>query len=140
MSLRRAASLFSLPIGPTTQGNVARDLPVTERNSPEELLAASCATGLTMPQLTSRSPVEAAVSTVPAYFNDAQRQAAGMAVAWRGLSVEAHPMNPRRGAWLTASIRSGRERVLVFDLAGWHSRFRCLRIANGGVRCQSHQR
>ena len=62
--------------------------------------------------------VEAAVVTVPAYFNDAQRQATRDAGRLAGISVERILNEPTAAALAYGFDRSAVRRVLVFDLGG----------------------
>ena len=76
-------------------------------------------------------PVEAAVVTVPAYFNDAQRQATRDAGRLAGISVERILNEPTAAALAYGFDRSAVRRVLVFDLGGGTFDVSLLRIANG---------
>jgi len=75
--------------------------------------------------------VEAAVITVPAYFNDAQRQATRDAGRLAGISVERILNEPTAAALAYGFDRSAVRRVLVFDLGGGTFDVSLLRIANG---------
>ncbi len=63
-------------------------------------------------------PVERAVITVPAYYNDNQRQAVREAGALAGLHVERILNEPTAAALAFGYGRKLEERVLVFDLGG----------------------
>ena len=114
------------------QGNVRVVCPATEREyAPEELVASilrklcdDAATYLV-------EPVEAAVITVPAYFNDAQRQATRDAGRLAGISVERILNEPTAAALAYGFDRSTVKRVLVFDLGGGTFDVSVLRIAQG---------
>jgi molecular chaperone DnaK len=75
--------------------------------------------------------VEAAVITVPAYFNDAQRQATRDAGRLAGITVERILNEPTAAALAYGFDRSAVKRVLVFDLGGGTFDVSVLRIANG---------
>ena len=75
--------------------------------------------------------VEAAVITVPAYFNDAQRQATRDAGRLAGISVERILNEPTAAALAYGFDRSAVRRALVFDLGGGTFDVSLLRIANG---------
>jgi molecular chaperone DnaK len=75
--------------------------------------------------------VEAAVITVPAYFNDAQRQATRDAGRLAGIAVERILNEPTAAALAYGFDRSTVKRVLVFDLGGGTFDVSVLRIANG---------
>ena len=71
------------------QGNVRVVCPATEREyAPEELVASVLRKLCDDAATYLGEPVEAAVITVPAYFNDAQRQATRDAGRLAGISVE----------------------------------------------------
>jgi molecular chaperone DnaK len=76
-------------------------------------------------------PVEAAVITVPAYFNDAQRQATRDAGRLAGITVERILNEPTAAALAYGFDRSAVKRVLIFDLGGGTFDVSVLRIANG---------
>jgi molecular chaperone DnaK len=63
-------------------------------------------------------PVTRAVITVPAYYNDNQRQAVRAAGALAGLDVERILNEPTAAAIAFAHGRALEERVLVYDLGG----------------------
>jgi molecular chaperone DnaK len=78
-------------------------------------------------------PVESAVVTVPAYFNDTQRQATKDAGRIAGLNV-ARIMNEPTAAALTYGIQRKRgQTVAVFDLGGGTFDISILEIASDGV-------
>ena len=62
--------------------------------------------------------VNKAVITVPAYFNDAQRQATKDAGQIAGLEVARIINEPTAPRWPTASTRKKHEKIVVFDLGG----------------------
>ncbi|UCE87950.1 MAG: Hsp70 family protein, partial [Deltaproteobacteria bacterium] len=63
-------------------------------------------------------PVEAAVITVPAYFNDAQRQATKDAGAIAGLEVKRIINEPTAAALAYGLDKKGEEKIAVFDFGG----------------------
>jgi molecular chaperone DnaK len=114
------------------QGNVRIVCPVTEREyAPEELLASILRKLVDDASTYLGEPVEAAVITVPAYFNDAQRQATRDAGRLAGISVERILNEPTAAALAYGFDRSAVKRVLVFDLGGGTFDVSVLRIANG---------
>jgi molecular chaperone DnaK len=114
------------------QGNVRIVCPVTEREyAPEELLASILRKLVDDASTYLGEPVEAAVITVPAYFNDAQRQATRDAGRLAGISVERILNEPTAAALAYGFDRSTVKRVLVFDLGGGTFDVSVLRIANG---------
>ena len=114
------------------QGNVRVVCPVTEREYASEELVASLLRKLIDDASTYLGePVEAAVITVPAYFNDAQRQATRDAGRLAGITVERILNEPTAAALAYGFDRSAVKRVLVFDLGGGTFDVSILRIANG---------
>ncbi len=114
------------------QGNVRVVCPATEREYASEELVASILRKLVDDASTYLGePVEAAVITVPAYFNDAQRQATRDAGRLAGISVERILNEPTAAALAYGFDRSAVKRVLVFDLGGGTFDVSVLRIANG---------
>ena len=114
------------------QGNVRVVCPATEREyAPEELVASLLRKLVDDASTYLGEPVEAAVITVPAYFNDAQRQATRDAGRLAGLSVERILNEPTAAALAYGFDRSAVKRVLVFDLGGGTFDVSVLRIANG---------
>ena len=114
------------------QGNVRVVCPATEREyAPEELLASILRKLCDDAATYLGEPVEAAVITVPAYFNDAQRQATRDAGRLAGLTVERIINEPTAAALAYGFDRSTVKRVLVFDLGGGTFDVSVLRIAQG---------
>jgi molecular chaperone DnaK len=114
------------------QGNVRVVCPATEREyAPEELVASILRKLCDDAATYLGEPVEAAVITVPAYFNDAQRQATRDAGRLAGISVERILNEPTAAALAYGFDRSVAKRVLVFDLGGGTFDVSILRIAQG---------
>ncbi len=114
------------------QGQVRVPCPVTEREyAPEELVASIIRKLVDDASTYLGETVEAAVVTVPAYFNDAQRQATRDAGRLAGISVERILNEPTAAALAYGFDRSAVKRVLVFDLGGGTFDVSLLRIANG---------
>jgi len=106
--------------------------PATEREyAPEELVASILRKLVDDASTYLGEPVEAAVITVPAYFDDAQRQATRDAGRLAGLTVERILNEPTAAALAYGFDRSAVRRVLVFDLGGGTFDVSVLRIANG---------
>ena len=114
------------------RGQVRVPCPVTEREyAPEELVASIIRKLVDDASTYLGEAVEAAVITVPAYFNDAQRQATRDAGRLAGISVERILNEPTAAALAYGFDRSAVRRVLVFDLGGGTFDVSLLRIANG---------
>jgi len=114
------------------QGNVRVVCPATEREyAPEELVASILRKLVDDASTYLGEPVEAAVITVPAYFNDAQRQATRDAGRLAGIEVERILNEPTAAALAYGFDRSSVKRVLVFDLGGGTFDVSILRIAQG---------
>ncbi|MCT0207708.1 molecular chaperone DnaK [Synechococcus sp. CS-1332] len=114
------------------QGNVRVICPATEREyAPEELVASILRKLVDDAATYLGEAVEAAVITVPAYFNDAQRQATRDAGRLAGIAVERILNEPTAAALAYGFDRSTVKRVLVFDLGGGTFDVSVLRIANG---------
>jgi len=76
-------------------------------------------------------PVKRAVVTVPAYFNDAQRQATKDSGAIAGLKVERIINEPTAAAIAYGLDEKGEKNILVFDLGGGTFDVSILTIDNG---------
>jgi molecular chaperone DnaK len=76
-------------------------------------------------------PVRRAVITVPAYFNDAQRQATKDAGAIAGFVVERIVNEPTAAALAYGLERAVNQRIVVFDLGGGTFDVTILRIRDG---------
>jgi len=106
--------------------------PATEREyAPEELVGCLLRKLVDDASTYLGEAVEAAVITVPAYFDDAQRQATRDAGRLAGLRVERILNEPTAAALAYGFDRSRSQLVLVFDLGGGTFDVSILRIANG---------
>ncbi|MFT5234526.1 MAG: molecular chaperone DnaK [Candidatus Krumholzibacteriia bacterium] len=76
-------------------------------------------------------PVTQAVVTVPAYFNDAQRQATKDAAKIAGLEVQRIINEPTAAALAYGLERKGEETIAVFDLGGGTFDISILEIVDG---------
>src|SRR5690348_1533353 len=82
-------------------------------------------------------PVTDAVITVPAYFNDAQRQATKAAGRIAGLNVLRIINEPTAAALAYGLDKKGHETVLVFDLGGGTFDVSILDVGDGVVEVRS---
>ncbi len=82
-------------------------------------------------------PVTGAVITVPAYFNDSQRQATRDAGKIAGLEVKRIVNEPTAAALAYGLDRAQNERVLVFDLGGGTFDVSVLEVGDGVFEVKS---
>src|SRR6202162_1013339 len=83
--------------------------------------------------------VTEAVITVPAYFNDAQRQATKDAGRIAGLEVLRIINEPTAAALAYGMDKKGQETVLVFDLGGGTFDVSLLEVGDGVVRSEERR-
>ena len=83
------------------------------------------------------SPVTEAVITVPAYFNDSQRQATKDAGKIAGLEVKRIINEPTAAALAYGMDQKGEQKVAVFDLGGGTFDISILEIADGVIEVLS---
>lgn len=132
VELDDASQAVPYTIRANDQGQVRVVCPGMEREfAPEELVA--CLLRKLVDDATTYlgEPVEAAVITVPAYFDDAQRQATRDAGRLAGFSVERILNEPTAAALAYGFDRNRSQTVLVFDLGGGTFDVSVLKIANG---------
>ena len=132
VELDDASQAVAYTIRANDQGQVRVVCPGMEREfAPEELVA--CLVRKLVDDATTYlgEPVEAAVITVPAYFDDAQRQATRDAGRLAGFSVERILNEPTAAALAYGFDRNRSQTVLVFDLGGGTFDVSVLKIANG---------
>nr|AUG32179.1 molecular chaperone DnaK [Paulinella longichromatophora] len=114
------------------QGNVRVVCPATEREyAPEELVASIIRKLIDDAASYIGEPIKAAVITVPAYFNDSQRQATRNAGRLAGLEVKRILNEPTAAALAYGFDKNISKNVLVFDLGGGTFDVSLLSIANG---------
>ncbi len=114
------------------QGNVRISCPATEREyAPEELVSSIIRKLVDDAETYLGESIGSAVITVPAYFNDSQRQATRDAARLAGIDVERILNEPTAAALAYGFDKSAVRRVLVFDLGGGTFDVSLLRIANG---------
>ena len=113
-------------------GNVRITCPITEREyAPEELVGSIIRKLIDDAETYLGEVVESAVITVPAYFNDTQRQATRNAAILAGINVERILNEPTSAALAYGFDKNSSQRVLVFDLGGGTFDVSLMRIANG---------
>ena len=114
------------------QGNVRITSPITQREyAPEELIGNIIRKLIDDAETYLGENVDAAVITVPAYFNDSQRQATRDAAILAGISVERILNEPTSAALAYGFDKSSSRKVLVFDLGGGTFDVSLMSISNG---------
>ncbi len=114
------------------QGNVRITSPITKREyAPEELIGNIIRKLIDDAETYLGESVDSAVITVPAYFNDSQRQATRDAAILAGISVERILNEPTSAALAYGFEKSSSRKVLVFDLGGGTFDVSLMSISNG---------
>ncbi|MBW3041941.1 molecular chaperone DnaK [Prochlorococcus marinus] len=114
------------------QGNVRITSPITKREyAPEELIGNIIKKLIDDAETYLGENVDSAVITVPAYFNDSQRQATRDAAILAGISVERILNEPTSAALAYGFDKSSSRKVLVFDLGGGTFDVSLMSISNG---------
>ncbi len=113
-------------------GNVRVLSPVTEREyAPEELVSSIIRKLIDDSETFLGDTIDSAVITVPAYFNESQRQATKDAALLAGIKVERILNEPTAAALAYGFEKSSANNVLVFDLGGGTFDVSLLKISNG---------
>tara|TARA_Y100001978_G_scaffold135684_1_gene121277 strand:- start:2394 stop:4391 length:1998 start_codon:yes stop_codon:yes gene_type:complete len=113
-------------------GNVRIFCPFTEREyAPEELVSSIIRKLIDDAETFLGDNISSAVITVPAYFNETQRQATKDAAILAGIKVERILNEPTSAALAYGFEKSAANNVLVFDLGGGTFDVSLLRISNG---------
>ena len=113
-------------------GNVRVLSPFTKREyAPEELVSSIIRKLIDDAETFLGDTVDSAVITVPAYFNESQRQATKDAALLAGIKVERILNEPTAAALAYGFEKSSANNVLVFDLGGGTFDVSLLRISNG---------
>ncbi|WP_320664500.1 molecular chaperone DnaK [Prochlorococcus sp. MIT 1223] len=112
--------------------NVRITCPITEREyAPEELIGSIIRKLIDDAETYLSETVDSAVITVPAYFNDSQRQATRNAALLAGIKVERILNEPTAAALAYGFDKNSAQKALVFDLGGGTFDVSLMRIANG---------
>ena len=113
-------------------GNVRVLSPFTEREyAPEELISSIIRKLIDDSETFLGDTIDSAVITVPAYFNESQRQATKDAALLAGIKVDRILNEPTAAALAYGFEKSSAKNVLVFDLGGGTFDVSLLRISNG---------
>jgi molecular chaperone DnaK len=122
--------------GPTDDVRVK--IPITGREySPQEISAMILAKLKTDAEAYLGEPVTQAVITVPAYFNDSQRQATKDAGKIAGLEVLRIINEPTASALAYGLDKKKNETILVFDLGGGTFDVSILEVGEGVIEVKS---
>lgn len=125
---------FSVPVVPNQQGDAALKITHDGRDlwSPEAISAMLVSHLKRVAEQALESEVNQAIITVPAYFNDAQRQATKRAGEMAGLTVE-RIINEPTAAALSFGLHKSYEqgRVAVYDFGGGTFDISILEIRDG---------
>jgi len=113
-------------------GNVRVLSPFTKREyAPEELISSIIRKLINDAETFLADTIDSAVITVPAYFNESQRQATKDAALLAGIKVERILNEPTAAALAYGFEKSSSNNVLVFDLGGGTFDVSLLKISNG---------
>jgi len=127
---------FEVVKGPS--GDVRVKIPITNREyTPQEISAMILAKLKTDAEAHLGETVTKAVITVPAYFNDSQRQATKDAGKIAGLEVMRIINEPTAAALAYGLDKKGNETILVFDLGGGTFDVSLLEVGEGVVEVKA---
>ncbi len=114
------------------KGSVRILSPFTEREyAPEELISSIIRKLINDAETYLGDNIDSAVITVPAYFNESQRQATKDSALLAGIKVDRILNEPTAAALAYGFEKSSSNNVLVFDLGGGTFDVSLLRISNG---------
>jgi molecular chaperone DnaK len=130
--------MVSFQVVPGPNDDVRVKTPVNGREAtPQEISAMVLAKLKTDAEAYLGEPVSKAVITVPAYFNDAQRQATKEAGRIAGLDVQRIINEPTAAALAYGLDKKSNETILVFDLGGGTFDVSLLEVGEGVVEVKA---
>jgi molecular chaperone DnaK len=135
---QRTMEMVSYKIVSGPNGDARVDAPVVGKTfTPQEISAMILAKMKKDAEAYLGEPVTAAVITVPAYFNDSQRQATKDAGKIAGLEVKRIINEPTAAALAYGLDKKQEETILVFDLGGGTFDVSVLEVGDGVIEVKS---